>query len=206
MMHPATEIRPTGIMGVGVFATEFIPRGTIVYVRDPLEKPISTAEFMQLPPVLRRVVDVYSYIDPDGTRVLSWDLAKYVNHRCECNTLSTGWGFEIAVEDIFAGDEITDDYGLFNLEEPMPLACGCVHCRGFVLPDDFQRCGAKWDARVQSALPSIPLVNQPLWELVDTETKSQLDIYLAGSGDYRSVRSLQRTGTDDNPQPQHVSL
>ena len=38
MIHPHTEPRHTGTdVGLGVFATALIPRGTIVYVMDSLE-------------------------------------------------------------------------------------------------------------------------------------------------------------------------
>jgi hypothetical protein len=179
-------------MGLGVFATQFIPRGTIVYAFDPLEHMIAPEKFATMPEVIRTAVDIYSYIGPDGTRILSWDSAKYVNHRCECNTLSTGWGFEIAVDDILPGQEVTDDYGLFNLERPMVLACACAACRQIVRSDDFERCAHLWDARVRSAMADLNEVPQPLWDLLDEQTRRELEQFLDGSGAYRSVSLLRR--------------
>lgn len=179
-------------MGLGVFATNFIPRGTIIYAYDRLEHAILPAEYVAMPEVMRSAVDTYSYIAPDGARILSWDSAKYVNHRCESNTLSTGWGFEIAVEDILPGQEITDDYGLFNLESPMRLSCGCAACRRFVRADDFDRCSDTWDARVRAALVSLTRVPQPLWVLLDVSTRYELAAFLEDGEGYRSVTALRR--------------
>ena len=71
----------------------------------------------------------YSYSDENGVHILSWDNAKYVNHRCDCNTIATGYGFAIAIRDIWNGQEISEEYGLFNLDRVIPLACGCTQCR-----------------------------------------------------------------------------
>ena len=42
MIHPKTELRfVNDDIGYGVFATEFIPKGTILYVKDELEIKVS---------------------------------------------------------------------------------------------------------------------------------------------------------------------
>lgn len=193
MIHPATELRLVNAhIGYGVFATRRIPRGTITYVRDDLEIELTPRQFERLDESHRRIVERYSYIDPRGRRVVSWDHAKYVNHRCECNTMSTGYGFEIALRDIEAGEEITDEYGLFNLSEPMSVDCGCRQCRKVVRPGDITRLAAAWDRQVITALTALPGVEQPLWHLVDRRTRRALEGYLAGRLPYRSVAMLAR--------------
>lgn len=192
MIHPATELRfVSPEIGYGVFATAPIPRGTIVYARDLLEIAVSPAMYLGLDELHRAVVDRYSYIDEHGVRVVSWDHAKYVNHRCECNSMSTGYGFEVAIADIAAGDEITDEYGLFNLEQEFPVTCGCAGCRGVLRPDDPDRYGAAWDRKVKRALARLPHVQQPLWDVIDQDTRQQVSDYLAGVQPYRSVSALR---------------
>ena len=194
MIHPATELRLVNAhIGHGVFATRHIPRGTITYVRDELEIELTPRQFGRLDESHRRIVERYSYIDPRGRRVVSWDHAKYVNHRCECNTMSTGYGFEIALRDIEPGEEITDEYGLFNLTEPMPVNCGCRQCRKVVRPGDITRLAAAWDRRVIAALTALSGVEQPLWQLVDRRTRRAVEGYLAGRLPYRSVATLAWT-------------
>ncbi len=192
MIHPNTEVKfvnPT--IGYGVFATADIPRGTIVYVKDKLEIELSDEQFEALDEEHRCIADKYSYIDENGIRILSWDHAKYVNHRCDCNTISTGYGFEIAIRNIWKGEEICDDYGLFNLEEVIPLACNCVCCRKNLRPDDIETYHSEWDQKIIGALEKVTDVHQPLMKYMDPEVTRRLRAYLCGEEPYTSVVNLQ---------------
>lgn len=192
MMHPNTQVRfINGAIGCGVFATGFIPKGTIVYVKDALELEVSAAQYAQLTPVLQESVEKYSYIDERGYRILSWDHAKYVNHCCNCNTMSTGYGFEIAIRDIYPDEEITDEYGMFNLEVEMPLSCGQPNCRQKVGKYDLDAYFADWDEKVQGALNLVHTTDQPLYPLIEAETREALERYLGHLEGYRSVRGLK---------------
>ena len=118
MIHPKTELRfLNDTVGYGVFATDFIPEGTIVYVKDSLELIISPTDYLIHTHEMQEVIDKYSYIDVLGNMIVSWDFAKYVNHCCNCNTISTGYGFEIAIRNIIKCEQITDEYGIFNLDQ-----------------------------------------------------------------------------------------
>ena len=202
MIHPHTELRHVSPeIGVGVFATAPIPTGTLVYVKDALDIEITAEQLAQLEPVSRRLAEKYAYIDERGIRIVSWDHAKYVNHRCACNTISTGYGFEIALRDIAPGEEITDDYGLFNISTPFAVSCGCTHCRKVVQATDIDRYADVWDAQVRDALQFVRAVAQPLWELVDPDTLAALNGYLSGQQPYRSVRTLKWNGTRSPANP-----
>ena len=192
MIHPHTEVRfvnPT--IGYGVFATQDIPFGTIVYVKDQLEIELNEAAFNRLDENHKAIASKYSYIDENGIRILSWDHAKYVNHRCDCNTISTGYGFEIAIRNIGKGEEMCDDYGLFNLKETIPLACGCINCRKELKPDDLECFHEEWDQKIIPALEKITDVRQPLMQFMDAATRTQLRAYLHGEEPYTSVLALQ---------------
>ena len=42
MIHPATEVRETrNFVGVGVFATDYIPKGTIVWILDRFDRIVT---------------------------------------------------------------------------------------------------------------------------------------------------------------------
>ncbi|MGE4424193.1 MAG: SET domain-containing protein [Pseudodesulfovibrio sp.] len=192
MMHPKTEVRfvdPT--IGYGVFAAEDIPRGTIVYVRDPLEAAYvaRTAN--------RTVADdtpgKTAYADESGVHIVSRDNARYVNHRCDCNVMATAYGFEIAVRDIWKGQEICEEYGLFDLGRDIPLSCGCTRCRKRLRPDDLERFHAAWDGLILDALSKVADVHQPLMACMDDETKHRLRAYLCGEEPYLSVTALHRS-------------
>lgn len=192
MMHPNSQVRfINGAIGCGVFATRFIPKGTIVYVKDALELEISAPQYALLAPVLQEAVEKYSYIDERGFRILSWDHAKYVNHCCNCNSISTGYGFEIAIRDIYPDEEITDEYGMFNLEAEMPLSCSQPNCRQKVGKCDLDAYFMEWDAKVKDALTLVKGVDQPLYPLIEPGVKEELEMYLAHLSDYRSVRELK---------------
>jgi len=192
MIHPQTCVKyVSSRIGYGVYATAFIPKGTIVYVRDPLDREVSPEDFAAMNECYRQMVERYSFIDEKGCRVVSWDSAKYVNHRCDCNTISTGYGFEIAVRDIQAGEEVTDEYGLFNLDHDMFCRCGSTNCRKLVRASDINRYHRKWDRMVIDTLKYAEKVEQPLWEFMDVDTKNSLCDYFEGRRRYVSVRNLK---------------
>jgi hypothetical protein len=192
VIHPNTEVRFVNAnIGYGVFATADIPRGTIVYVKDRLEIELSEQEFSALDECHKAIAGKYSYTDENGIRILSWDHAKYVNHRCDCNTMSTGYGFEIAIRNIWKGEEISDEYGLFNIEDEVPLACNCPNCRKALRPDDIERYHDAWDMQILSALEKVTDVHQPLMEYMDALSRQRLRAYLCGEAPYTSVLALK---------------
>lgn len=192
MIHPNTELKYINDqIGYGVFATKFIPKGTITYVKDSLELEVSPAAYLEFTLEMQQVIEKYSYIDERGYRIISWDFAKYVNHCCNCNTMSTGYGFEIAIKDIEMGEQITDEYGIFNLEYEIPLSCQYKSCRKVVRPGDFEELYKQWDVEVKSALTMLYKTNQPLWGLLDLNCRKALDDFNHSSEHYRSVYALR---------------
>lgn len=179
MIHPHSELRfVSPAIGYGLFATRLIPKGTVTWTGDALDQIVSAARLEALPELLNRQTLRYSYLNGRGDRILCWDHGRFVNHSCAAACLSPGFDFEIAVRDIAAGDEITDDYGTLNLEEPFECLCGAPRCRGQVLPDDPVRYAAEWDRLIAEAFPAIERVDQPLWDLV--REKAAVKQVLAG--------------------------
>jgi len=188
MIHPDTELRfVSDTIGYGVFATRPIPRGTITWVRDLLDQVIEPEKYHRLPALYKRKLERYAYVDRRGRWVLCWDLARSVNHSCSANCLSPGYEFEIAVRDIAAGEELTDEYGSLNLHESFECDCGAPDCRRTVHPDDVVRLHGQWDDAIRAAFPEIPGVPQPLWEIVTKKDKERVDEVLADRGQLESV-------------------
>lgn len=191
MIHPHTELRPVSAkMGCGVFATSAIPAGTIVYVEDEMELVYPLGHPMIDHPLYGPIIDKYSFIDAAGNRIVSWDIAKFVNHSCDPNTMSTGFGFEIAVRDIAVGEEITDEYGMFNLPMPMPCQCGVTDCRGLIQGDDLLTFAPEWDHKVKGALKKLAAVDQPLADFLDETTREALETLSQTGRGYLSVKAL----------------
>ena len=198
MIHPGTTLKGVSdTIGVGIFATSFIPKGTLVYVQDDLEIELSPSEFDGLDEPLKAMAEKFSFIDPRGYRILSWDTAKYVNHSCDPNTMSAGYGFEIALRDIEPGEEITDEYGLFNLQHDIECLCGSENCRQVIRSTDIDEYYEVWDERIRNALQLIHSVEQPLIGLMDPERREALDEYLETGHGFRSVRALKCASPED---------
>lgn len=195
MIHPDSELRfVSPEVGYGVFATRFIPKGTISYIKDPLEIDIPEDKIKSYDPGIQQIIDKYAYVDERGHAIISWDHGKYINHCCNCNTMSTGYGFEIAIRDIQPGEEITDEYALFNIEQPMSLFCNRGNCRGMVHPDDPERYSEAWDEQIRGALAVFREVQQPLLHWLDPAVGEKLYAYLEGRGDYQSILALRPVG------------
>ncbi len=192
MIHPNTQLRYIGEpIGSGVFASTDIPEGTIVYVKDSLELVITPTDYLMHDFSMKEVIDKYSYIDENGNRIVSWDFAKYVNHCCNCNTISTGYGFEMAIRDIKEGEQITDEYGIFNLDSEMTLMCGEQGCRKVIRPEDFDDHYQEWDKKIRGSIGKLFEVEQPLMPFIEEKTRKELDDFFLNPESYKSVYTLK---------------
>lgn len=191
MIHPSTELRfVSPEIGYGVFAKEFIPKGTIVYVKDSLEIEVTPKKYAKLDAYGKSVVDKYSYRDERGYKIVSWDFAKYVNHSCNRNTISTGYGFEIALRDIQADEEITDEYAIFNIESDFKCGCGSENCRKNITTSDFDTMFEKWDEQIKDAMKNYSETDQALEQYIEEGLFQKLKVYLETGKSYKSVYSL----------------
>lgn len=177
MIHPATELRLVDrAIGHGVYATTAIPRGTILWVRDPLDRAMTPAEIAALPPILAAQIAHHFWVDRNGSYLLAWDLARFVNHSCRPNCVSAAAGLEIAIVDIAAGEQITNDYAELGMlpGETMGCGCGAPGCRGVVTDAqaDIIRLALR-DATAE-ALARAPTVAQPLAALLTDAVRRRL--------------------------------
>lgn len=191
MIHPDTELRPAGETGLGVFVTQDIPKGTIMWVLDDFDQRLTLSRVDRLVPTLKLVIDRYAYQGPLSELILCWDHARFVNHSCRPNVLSTGWDFDVAIEDIRAGDQLTNDYACLNLDEPFECLCRSPGCRGTIRDEDFELHADGWDAAVADAFSRIWTLPQPLWPLLPNPV--ELQQVLARRADPPSIRRHRRT-------------
>ncbi|UBF27313.1 SET domain-containing protein [Kovacikia minuta CCNUW1] len=168
MMHPHTELRFINeSIGYGVFATRFIPKGTITWILDELDQKFDEFYFISLDPLLRERLLKYCYRDELGQYILCWDIARYVNHSFHSNCMATPYKFELAVRDIYPGEELTDDYGYFNLDKPFYCFPEPGTDRTRVMPDDILHYYREWDQKAADAMQSFNWVQQPLKHLLE---------------------------------------
>ena len=168
MIHPSTQLRYIDDqIGFGVFATEFIPKGTIVWVLDPLDQILHPSVLENVDPHQKAMIYKYAYRNEKGEYVLCWDLGRYVNHSFHANCMGTAYNCEIAIRDIYPGEQLTDDYGTLNVEEPFKCFKEEGTNREIVYPDDLLKYYKEWDEQVIEALAYFHQVKQPLLHLID---------------------------------------
>ena len=114
MLLIKTYLDKSPIHGIGVFADEFIKKGTLVWKFNPLIDIILTPEQRQkLPEVTRDFINYISVPYPFGADnyCLSLDNAQYMNHSDDPNMgPDAKKGGDIALRDIPKGAEMTVDY------------------------------------------------------------------------------------------------
>ena len=170
MIHPHTELRYINEqMGFGVFATQFIPKGTITWALDELDQ-ILEADYLETADRYKsELIKKYAYRNQEGKFVLCWDLGRYVNHSFHANCMGTAYEFEIAIRDIYPGEQLTDDYGTLNVDEPFECLSEIGTDRRLVYPDDLLTYYDKWDQQVLSALKHVYEVEQQLIHFIRPE-------------------------------------
>lgn len=170
MIHPDTEIRfISKEKGYGVVATKLIPQGTITWVQDDLDQIFTRDQIAKLNPFIKKYLDTYSFTNKNGEMVLCWDSGKFVNHSFKPSCFSTPYDFEIAIRDIYPGEELTDDYGYLNVEKPFDVIDeGTV--RKTVYPDDILNFHEEWDTIIKENAPKVLEVEQSLMELIPEKT------------------------------------
>jgi uncharacterized protein len=157
------------VKGYGVVATAHIPRGTVTWVFDELDREFTPEQVNRMSEPCRESLLTYSYRNNKGNLIFCWDNERYINHSFRPNCCLTPYNFEIAIRDIDAGDELTDDYGFLNIIDPFdvdPEGTG----RSTVYPDDLLRYSSEWDALLRAALDRFPHVDQPLQKVIPAKT------------------------------------
>jgi len=191
MLHPYTELRYINDqIGFGVFATKFIPKGTITWVIDDLDQVLEAGVVAELDKLRQETVRKYSYRNCFGQYVLCWDIGRYVNHSFCANCLTTAYDFDIAVTDINAGDELTNEYGLLNLDEPIE----CIKEEGIdrtcVRQEDVLLYYHNWDKQINDAIIHYPHVTQPLGSFLPGDVQQEVMQSIKLNQPLKSVKTL----------------
>ncbi len=170
MIHPDTELKfINNEVGYGIVATKFIPKGTITWVMDKLDREFSPLQVEQMDELYKNILMKYTFRNNIGNFILCWDNARYVNHSFNSNCLTTAYDFEIAIRDIEAGEELTDDYGYLNITEPFYAIPENGSDRNTVYPDDLLKFHKIWDQKLEIAFKNLAFIGQPLQSILRKE-------------------------------------
>lgn len=204
MIHPHTELRFINeTIGYGVVATQFIPKGTITWALDALDRTFSKNQVLEMPAYAQEALDKYTFRNSQGDHVLCWDLGRFVNHSFKANCLSTAYDFELAVRDIYPGEELTDDYGYLNITEPFEALPEKGVKRKMVYPDDLLRHSQGWDKKLRESFKHLLLVEQPLKPiLTDSQWVTAVDVAMGR----KKMKSIRANYFDpDQPSPHRAA-
>ena len=125
MLRVKTKIKQSLIpaAGLGLFADEFIPTGTIIWQYDiNFDQSYTQEQYESIKnSFIKQFIETYSY-KYNGRYILCVDDARFFNHSNNPNCFSTDYnettlGYTKAKRDINKGEEMTDDYTLFGLNE-----------------------------------------------------------------------------------------
>ncbi len=187
MIHPDTELKFIDeVIGYGVVAKKFIPKGTITWVQDELDQIFTPELAERISPLMQEYLEIYCFTNGAGNRVLCWDNAKFVNHSFNPTCMSTAYDFEIAIRDIYPGEQLTDDYGYLNVSEPFEVVDEGTE-RKVVYPDDLLRHHEEWDNEVRKNLPQMSRLSQPLQKFIPKDKWQEFSDVLSGKSELRSL-------------------
>ncbi|MER2154194.1 MAG: SET domain-containing protein [Solibacillus sp.] len=191
MMHPDTEIQfVSEQVGVGVFATKLIPKGTIVWIKDELDLRL-TEEFIESLGELQKAdVYKYAYLESDGIYVLHWDHAKYMNHSFNPNCVDTAYNFQMAVRDIQPGEQLTCDYGTLGDDEEFECIPEEGTSRTKVTANDYLTYYEEWDEMARETFKYFNAVEQPLKYLIDKQYVNKVNAVANGEALMDSILKL----------------
>ena len=125
-----TRVGQSGIHGMGLFAVDFVPKGTPIWRFQPgFDHDFTPEEFAALPSPAREHTRWFCFVSRvDGHVILSGDHACFINHADPPNTGApadaTPPVTTVALRDMAAGEEITCNY--FNYDADTPWKLGLV--------------------------------------------------------------------------------
>ena len=189
MIHPHTAVHfISAEKGRGLVATRPLPRGTIIWTRDHLDRVFQASDLEEYAPHYREILLKYTFRNNLGEYIFCWDNGRYINHSFNANCCMTPYNFELAIRDIEEGEELTDDYGYLNIIEPF-AADPEGGDRDTVFPDDLLYYSEKWDEQLAGAFPEILHVQQPLFTFLESHQHQIIHNILTGKEQLASIRT-----------------
>ncbi len=147
--NPYILKKKSSVHGWGIFAKEFIPKGTRVveYVGEKITKAESDRRGPKLVEYAKKhkeqgavyLFELNQRYDIDGH--VAYNTEKFINHSCEPNCevdIIRGHIWIIALRDIIKGEELLYNYGYDDFKgfEEHPCYCGSSRCVGYIMAEE----------------------------------------------------------------------
>ena len=122
MLLVKTKIDKSSIEGIGLFAEQFIPKETIIWEYHPLlDRKFTQDEFDMFTGLKKEYLERYCF-KFNNCYYLCFDNDRFVNHSNNPNCYSSEYsdkfiGYTKALRDIEIGEELTDNYNEFGLND-----------------------------------------------------------------------------------------
>jgi SET domain-containing protein len=117
MLLISTYVAQSPIQGLGVFAGEYVARGSLIWNLNPkFDIFVHETEIGALPQHMQTFIAHYSYphLDMPGYVVVDADNGRFMNHSLAPNTDFRIFDKGYALADIAEGEEITCNYHEFD--------------------------------------------------------------------------------------------
>ena len=115
MLRVKTKIKSSEVNGIGLFADQFIPSGTVTWMYDHGYDPHFTMDqFDTLPEFTKETILTHGYFDHDlKLYILCSDDQRFINHSNNPNVFSAPTQ-DVASCDIQPGEELTCNYAQYE--------------------------------------------------------------------------------------------
>jgi SET domain-containing protein len=122
------RLKASEIHGIGLFADEFIPRGTLVWEFDPDFDPVLPLDIVRaraaIDPLFAAYAARYSYEEKRSPGLITFNLddSRFMNDSPNPSLYVDEHGRSFAARDLQVGDELTNRYEDFLLDNDVALA------------------------------------------------------------------------------------
>lgn len=160
-LHPHIEIRESPLHGRGTFATGPIASGEVVtiWAHELLDSPTDAKD--RSGELYVRADGTYVWLPPSNGTIDE----DFLNHSCDPNVWMTDEVTLCARRNIAAGEELTGDYALWELDPewvcPWRCRCGSALCRRSVtgrdweLPELQRRYAGHWHPSIEARIAKL---------------------------------------------------
>lgn len=191
MLLPSITLKEHKTKGLGLFATTFIPQGTVVWAPCKTCAYYPADKLGQLAKEELQTLNELGYTTYDKGILLPCGNACYMNHSCDPNVLDYGLDFGIAIKDIHCEEEICCDYHAWEIEDwEMICKCNTKNCSGKISPkfcdDKLKR---NWSKQVEFALTKVRETRQLLHNQL-LESSQVYEKHLKGLFNYLADESI----------------
>ncbi len=116
MLRIKAKLGPSGVHGVGLFADQFVPKGTVTWQYDPkFDIGYTEKDLAKMSSHGQRQILWYAYYDKKLKKlILPSDDQRFINHSFKHRNIKSTPQRDIAMRDIQLGEELFCNYNEFD--------------------------------------------------------------------------------------------